>query len=164
MIFLSPEIAAAAKGSPCRRVAGDLLETTGDSRYGSSRCRSRLLILTLCAMALISLPACSHKVQVQAPSSYETGQASWYGKKFQNKKTASGEKFDMNKCTAAHPSLPFNTIVRVENMKNGRKVDVRINDRGPFIKGRIIDLSRKAAERLDMIRDGVVSVRIQVLN
>ncbi|MEJ2108828.1 MAG: septal ring lytic transglycosylase RlpA family protein [Acidobacteriota bacterium] len=140
------------------------MKTTGNIRYGANRSRRRLLMPALCAMILISLPACSRKVQVQAPSSYETGQASWYGKKFQNKRTASGEKFDMNQFTAAHPTLPFNTIVRVENMKNGRKVEVRINDRGPFVKGRIIDLSRKAAEQLDMVRDGIVPVRIQVLN
>ena len=69
----------------------------------------------------------------------------------------------MNKLTAAHPTLPFNTVVRVENLKNGRTVKVRINDRGPFIQGRIIDLSRKAAENLDMIREGVVPVRIEIL-
>jgi rare lipoprotein A len=70
----------------------------------------------------------------------------------------------MRELTAAHRTLPFNTYVLVENLKNGRKVKVRINDRGPFIEGRIIDLSRKAAEELDMVRDGVVPVRIEILN
>ena len=69
----------------------------------------------------------------------------------------------MHKLTAAHRTLPFNAIVRVENLKNGRTVDVRINDRGHFVEGRIIDLSRKAAEKLDMIADGVVPVRIEIL-
>ena len=112
-------------------------------------------------MILICLSACSHRADVAIPGKYQTGQASWYGENFNDTRTASGEKFDMNKLTAAHPTLP--TVVRVENLNNGRTVKVRINDRGPFIKGRIIDLSRKAAETLDMIREGVVPVRIEIL-
>ena len=125
-------------------------------------CRRHCSIVA-CAMILICLSACSHRADVAIPGKYQTGQASWYGEKFNNTRTASGEKFDMNKLTAAHPTLPFNTIVRVENLNNGRTVKVRINDRGPFIKGRIIDLSRKAAEKLDMIREGVAPVRIEIL-
>jgi rare lipoprotein A len=120
-------------------------------------------LIVACAMIVICLSACSHRASVAIPSKYQTGQASWYGEKFNNSRTASGEKFNMNKLTAAHPTLPFNTVVRVENLKNGRTVKVRINDRGPFIKGRIIDLSREAAEKLDMIREGVVPVRIEIL-
>ena len=122
-----------------------------------------VLILT-CAVFCFCLSACSRKVSPNTPSDFQTGQASWYGQKYHNRTTASGEIFDMGKLTAAHRTLPFNTVVRVENLKNGRTVDVRINDRGPFVSGRIIDLSRKAAEKLDMISDGVVPVRIQILD
>ena len=91
----------------------------------------------------------------------EEGLASWYGGKFQGRLTANGERFDTNKLTAAHKSLPFDTIVRVTNLENSRHVDVRINDRGPFIEGRIIDLSRAAAEEIGMTGKGVVQVRVE---
>ncbi|MGC9311073.1 MAG: septal ring lytic transglycosylase RlpA family protein [Sediminispirochaetaceae bacterium] len=92
----------------------------------------------------------------------QTGYASWYGGKFQGRQTASGEIFDTHKLTAAHKTLPFGTIVTVTNLKNGKKVDVRINDRGPFVKGRIIDLSMAAAGEIDLLGDGVGRVRIDV--
>lgn len=141
------------------------MDSSRKSPYSDNRPPHRVPVAVACALAvLVLLPACSRKAEVRAPASYRTtGQASWYGKKYSGRKTASGEKYDGNQCTAAHRSLPFNTVVRVENLKNGRKVDVRINDRGPFVEGRIIDLSRKAAEKLEMIRDGVVPVRIKVL-
>jgi rare lipoprotein A len=82
------------------------------------------------------------------------GLASWYGPRFHGRRTASGERFDMHALTAAHPSLPFGSIVRVENPDTGRSVDVRINDRGPHIKQRIIDLSRAAARALGLLDDG----------
>ena len=94
---------------------------------------------------------------------YEKGEASWYGPGFNGKKTASGEKFDMNKLTAAHKKLPFGTKVRVTNLNNNKRVIVRINDRGPFKKGRVIDLSKKAAMEIDMINDGVVPVKIELI-
>ncbi len=125
----------------------------------------RYVLILMISMAAVScLSGCARKVDVRAPYTEQTGQASWYGEKFHNRRTASGEVFDMNKYTAAHRTLPFDTMVRVENLKNGKRIDVRINDRGPFVEGRIIDLSRKAAETLGMIRDGVVPVRIRVLN
>lgn len=93
----------------------------------------------------------------------EEGLASWYGKTFHGRRTASGRKFNMRRMSAAHKTLPFHTVVRVTNLRNGRKVKVRITDRGPFVEGRIIDLSRKAARALDMERDGVVPVRITVV-
>ena len=98
----------------------------------------------------------------------QEGLASWYGKGdgYHGKKTASGERFDRNKLTAAHYNLPFGTLVRVRNERNGREVTVRINDRFPIEtlrKGRIIDLSYKAAEQIRMIRDGVVPVELRVL-
>jgi rare lipoprotein A len=91
------------------------------------------------------------------------GMASWYGPGFHGRRTASGERFDQNALTAAHPSLPFGTRVRVVSVANGREVTVRINDRGPHAAGRIIDLARAAAQRLDMIEAGVVPVRLYVV-
>ncbi len=93
----------------------------------------------------------------------ETGEASYYGWDFNGRKTASGERFDMHAMTAAHRRLPFGSWVRVENLVNKRLIDVRINDRGPFAKGRIIDLSYVAAQALDLIRSGVGPVRVTPL-
>ena len=93
----------------------------------------------------------------------ETGQASWYGKAHHGQRTASGEPFDMHSLTAAHRTLPFGTIVRVTNLGNGRSVDVRINDRGPFRHGRIIDLSYEAAGRLGIVSTGTARVEIKVI-
>jgi rare lipoprotein A len=98
-----------------------------------------------------------------APRVVQTGVASWYGRAHHGKQTASGEAFDMNALTAAHRSLPLGTRVRVTNVANGRAVDVRINDRGPAIRGRIIDLSYGAAHALGAVGDGVFRVRIAVL-
>jgi rare lipoprotein A len=86
------------------------------------------------------------------------GKASWYGPRFQGKRTASGERFDMNELTAAHRTLPFGTLVRVRNTQNGREVVVRINDRGPQVSDRIIDLSKAAAAALDFLQAGEASV------
>jgi len=90
----------------------------------------------------------------------ETGRASWYSL---TSKTANGERCDPSAMTAAHPTLPFGTKVKVENLKNGRSVIVRINDRGPFIAGRIIDLTKAAAGRLGFVQAGIARVRLTVL-
>ena len=90
----------------------------------------------------------------------QTGRASWYSL---TSMTASGERCDPSKLTAAHPSLPFGTKVKVENPKNGKSVVVRINDRGPFVGGRIIDLTKAAAARLDFVGAGTAKVRLTVL-
>lgn len=90
----------------------------------------------------------------------DRGLASWYGPRFHGRRTASGERFDMHALTAAHRSLPFGTVVRVESLVNGRSVDVRINDRGPHIKRRIIDLSRAAAHALGLIDAGTGTKRV----
>ncbi len=90
----------------------------------------------------------------------ETGKASYYADKFDGRKTANGQIFRQSKKTAAHKTLPFGTTVKVKNLSNGRTVKVRINDRGPFVTGRIIDLSRKAARKIDMINAGVSPVEI----
>ncbi|MBN1830548.1 MAG: septal ring lytic transglycosylase RlpA family protein [Deltaproteobacteria bacterium] len=91
------------------------------------------------------------------------GKASWYGGEFHGRFTASGEKYDMNKKTAAHKTLPMGTYVKVLNLSNKKQSVVRINDRGPFVKGRIIDLSRAVAEEIDLIGPGVVDVKIVAL-
>ena len=91
----------------------------------------------------------------------QTGKASYYGEWHQGKPTASGEKFDMNALTAAHKTLPFGTKVKVTNLENGRSVTVRITDRGPFVKGRVIDLSLAAAKKIDMVKAGVAKVEIR---
>jgi rare lipoprotein A len=91
------------------------------------------------------------------------GQASWYGPGFAGKPTASGERFRPWRRTAAHKSLPFGTVVKVTRTDTGRKVRVVINDRGPYVDGRIIDLSRKAARRIRMLDDGVAPVEVKVV-
>jgi rare lipoprotein A len=93
----------------------------------------------------------------------QTGIASWYGREEQGKPTADGETFDRHEMTAASRKLPFNTIVRVTNEENGRSVQVRINDRGPFVKGRVLDLSEAAADTLDMKSSGTAPVKIQIV-
>jgi rare lipoprotein A len=98
------------------------------------------------------------------PGAVQTGEASWYGRPHQGHRTASGEIFDMYRLTAAHPSLPFGSRVRVTNLRNGRSVEVRVNDRGPIVAGRIIDLSYAAAQELVAVSDGTIPVRIRVLS
>jgi peptidoglycan lytic transglycosylase len=93
----------------------------------------------------------------------EDGLASWYGGKFHGRMTSSGEVFNTNELTAAHRTLPFGTIVKVTNLDNGKSVQVKINDRGPFVEGRIIDLSRAAAVQLGMIDSGVAHVSLQIV-
>ena len=91
------------------------------------------------------------------------GKASYYSDQFHGHKTANGETYNMNKLTAAHPSLPFGTWVRVTNMSNGKDIVVRINDRGPFVKGRIIDLSIHAATELGIIESGTAKVKLEAI-
>jgi rare lipoprotein A len=93
---------------------------------------------------------------------YQVGTASWYGDYFQGKQTASGEPFDKNDLTAAHPKLPLGTFVKVTNLRNGRAVIVRINDRGPVVDGRIIDLSYNAAQSLGFKERGLQTVRLDI--
>lgn len=132
----------------------------------------RRLAFLICTLLFLS--ACGHKkVQVKAPQPATTpsvsaneleGTASYYAEPYHGRRTASGEVFDTYKeLTAAHRTLPFNTLVRVTNKTNGREVDVRINDRGPFIDGRVIDLSLRAAREIEMVRAGVVPVKLKIL-
>lgn len=121
------------------------------------------------ALAALLLSACASAHRVPAargvvqPGWSETGVASWYGEPYHGRRTASGETYDMRQLTAAHPSLPFGTRVRVRNLATGKEVEVRINDRGPFTKSRIIDVSRRAAEALDLIAPGTARVRVTVV-
>ena len=113
------------------------------------------------ALALASATAAAMAAEHKSLARLEKGVASWYGKQFHGRKTASGERFDMEALTAAHPKLPFGSWVRVRNLINGRSVDVRINDRGPHIKRRVIDLSRAAAQALGF--GGTHEVEISLL-
>ena len=112
------------------------------------------LIKVVGLLFLLFTVSCGNKIT-------ETGQASYYADKFQGRQTANGETFRQRKRTAAHRTLPFGTKVTVKNLSNGRKVKVRINDRGPFAKGRIIDLSKKAARKIDMVDAGIANVEIR---
>ena len=97
-------------------------------------------------------------------SNYDrTGVASWYGHPFHGRPTANGERYDMNEVTAAHPTLPLPSRVRVTNLENGRQLVLRVNDRGPFIDGRLIDVSRRAAQLLGFYRTGLAEVRVEYL-
>jgi rare lipoprotein A len=126
-------------------------------------------IRTLGILALLTLTVtsgCSRNKRLAErgrPGFRQTGVASWYGPGFHGKRTANGEIFDMDALTAAHKQLPFDTVVLVESHDTRKSVRVRINDRGPFVRGRILDLSRAAAERLDLIRTGTATVTLQVI-
>lgn len=134
------------------------------SRLLSPVC-SRLALAALLLCQLLAVAACSNhrKPSSTAPSvgvPIERGIASWYGPRFHGRRTANGERYNMNELTAAHPSLPFNTRVAVRNTRTGREVVVRINDRGPFSKNRIIDLSYAAAREVGVVAPGTASVEI----
>ncbi len=116
-------------------------------------------------LAVLLVAGCAaSRASRRTAGSCERGRASWYGGHFHGRKTASGETYDKEALTAAHPRLPFGTVVRVTNEKNGWSVNVRINDRGPHAKGRIIDLSEAAARQLGMIGDGVVPVSVRIVS
>jgi len=116
-----------------------------------------------CASSRVEPPLTPAPVPAPEDAPWQEGIASWYGPGLDGRLTASGEVFDQDGLTAAHPRLPFGTRVRVVNMRNGREVIVRINDRGPFTGNRIIDLSRGAARVIDMINAGTVPVRLHII-
>jgi len=127
----------------------------------------RQALIVISCLALI-LSSCGEKRKVRSaiPSGVngiEVGIASWYGHPYHGRTSASGEVYDMEQLTAAHRTLPFGTLVRVVNLENEKTVDVRINDRGPFIDQRIIDLSHAAAQAIDLIGPGIARVRLEVL-
>ncbi len=128
--------------------------------------RPRPLPAALAAVLAVGLLAgCATTTRLESPNrgTTQNGLASWYGAKFHGRPTASGEIYDMNRISAAHKQLPLGTVVQVKNRDNGKKLRVPINDRGPFIKGRIIDLSVGAARRLEMFGQGLANVRIKVV-
>ncbi len=136
-------------------------------------------IRALCLVAILAASGCGHKKRTRltppqaaprraaAPVEIghtETGVASWYGHPYHGRAAANGEIYDMEKMTAAHRTLPFNTWVRVHDLDNNKTTEVRIIDRGPFVDGRIIDLSHAAARQIEMIGPGVARVRIEVIS
>jgi len=122
-----------------------------------------LVVLALFATGCASRHAPAAQRRVTYTAAPATGDASYYASRFQGRPTASGERFDNNQLTAAHRTMPFGTKVRVTNLSNGRSVVVRVNDRGPYARGRIIDLSQAAAKRIDIVRAGVARVRVEPL-
>ena len=114
------------------------------------------------ALALTTV-SCAKRAAVKRSFHREAGYASWYGPGFHGRKTANGERYNMWKMTAAHKQLPFGTIVRVTNVENDKSILVRINDRGPFKPGRIIDLSKAGAKRLGFLGSGTTKVVVEVL-
>jgi rare lipoprotein A len=122
----------------------------------------KILVVSALALSLL-LCGCAGSRAARKPGACERGQASWYGGQFHGRETASGETYDKEALTAAHPRLPFGTVVCVTNLKNGWTVNVRINDRGPHAKGRIIDVSEAAARQLGMLGDGVVPVSLRIV-
>jgi len=125
----------------------------------------RPLLLLVPLLPLLLWAGCARRpVSPDAvPAFRQVGEASWYGPNFHGKTTANGEKYNMLLMTAAHRTLPFNTLVQVTNLGNGRTAVVRINDRGPFLKGRILDLSYTAARALGATLPGVIRVKIEVV-
>lgn len=124
------------------------------------------LVLQSCGIARVGTDRANTNTPRSSADSgrmLQAGVASWYGPNFHGKATANGETFNMNSLTAAHRTLPFNTIVEVRNMDNGRSVKVRINDRGPYVDDRVIDLSRRAAREIDMEDSGTANVQLILL-
>ena len=113
----------------------------------------------LVPLALVAM-ACAHVPPGGGDEPIGEGIASYYGTALRGSRTASGERFDPEELTAAHPSLAFGTCLRVQNAENGRSVRVRVNDRGPFVKGRIVDVSEAAARALHFLRRGIARVRL----
>ena len=143
--------------SPNRRNSGATLQ---DPRYNIREMRGALAV----GLIALILAGCAHKQRVQnLPSPpgqvrvgySETGLASWYGNPYHGRRAANGEIYDMEQMTAAHRTLPFNTWVRVQNLENHRTAEVRITDRGPFVDGRVIDVSRAAAGQAGLERNSL---------
>lgn len=142
--------------------------------YFAAMRQKPLILVSTCLCLLVAVSSCRRKsvpeksnggkssgsTSSSGKMTRQTGKASYYADKFDGRKTASGEIFSQKKLTAAHRTLPFGTMVTVKNLANGKSVTVRINDRGPFAGNRLIDLSRAAANAIDMVKQGVVSVEI----
>ncbi len=172
-IAISP--ATGRNGQTTKVTAPDALSAEPTLRF-----KRIFLVIAVVAIAGCSSVDTSHRTSEPSPRPYKVagkwyqprshahgfqqkGIASWYGKKFHGRKTSNGETYDMYGVSAAHKTLPFNTVVRVHNLDNGKKIDVRINDRGPFIRGRIIDLSYGAAKTIGLVGPGTARVKIVAL-
>ena len=117
----------------------------------------------ICLILFTTVASCNKRSNSPLKTIFiENGESSWYGPGFHGKKTANGEKFDMNTLTAAHKQLEFGTFVRVKNIENNKEVIVRINDRGPVSKKRVIDLSKRAAKNIDLVKQGITMVRLEI--
>ena len=145
------------------------MATRGWHRCSRARLPGRRSGFVLLGLALVLSTGCHRKrarlpvIPPPSPGYTQVGLASWYGHPYHGRRAADGETYDMDEFTAAHRTLPFGTWVRVENLSNGKTVDVRITDRGPFVPGRIIDLSRAAARRIGMIGPGTTKVRLEII-
>lgn len=151
-------------GRYSKKISKSREDGTVQKSGGDPRQRRRLLGLKwgLCLLFLVT--ACAEpRARPSIPPGGQTGIASWYGPKFHGRRTASGEVFDMHQLSAAHRTLPLGSWVQVTNLDNGRSIPVRVNDRGPFVGGRIIDLSYASARVLDMVDDGLAPVHIVLL-
>jgi rare lipoprotein A len=154
--IVSNKVADIVGSGPCRQACGSVMKMHAKPWVAA-------------AVAVLVLSGCAKKkttARTPAPprvGQVEMGIASWYGEPYHGRRAANGEIYDMERLTAAHRTLPFNTWVRVLNLTNNKAVDVRITDRGPFIEGRIIDLSLAAARQIEMIGPGIVQVRMTVL-
>lgn len=135
------------------------LETVGGPA-GEASAQGLDALLEGAAAAVASVLAAGAKLDVAPATEIDRGKGSWYGGRFHGRRTASGEKFNMHELTAAHKTLPFGTRVTVRDLATGREVEVRINDRGPHVRGRIIDLSRAAALALGILHAGEAAVAL----
>jgi rare lipoprotein A len=133
-----------------------------EGRFNSCLSSTTRLALTV-LLPLLSVACSANRRPNALPTAHaplQRGTASWYGPSFQGRRTANGERYDMNRLTAAHPSLPFGTLLEVKNVSNGRSVTVRVNDRGPFSRKRILDLSYAAAKEIGAVRPGTATVEL----
>src|SRR5579863_1182526 len=146
-----------------RRISLGTRRTPNPERV--ARRRGLTSLAALFAIGLVADACTSHRPPTTTPAgaTLQRGEASWYGSKFNGRRTASGERYDMRAMTAAHQTLPFGTLVRVTNLDNGKQTVVRINDRGPFAHGRVIDVSYAAAKELDLVGAGTANVELAVV-
>ena len=153
LIFLVANAYASAQDKPTAQDAQKIAEKVKQKAERSQKAEG--------SQNLVKDQVTVKKGEDGQPIIEQRGEASYYGPGFQGKKTATGENFDQNERTAAHPALPLGTKATVTNLENGKSVDVKINDRGPYVKGRDIDLSKSAAKELGMTKEGVAPVKIE---
>jgi len=124
----------------------------------------KLRLTIIAFIILLGAPSKSDTKEYFPPPPYTVSRASWYGQEFQGNETANGEHFNRNVTTAANLTLPFGTIIRVTNLGNGKSVNLRINDRGPYVARRMLDISQAAAKKLDFVDAGLAWVRVEILS